>query len=118
MELPTLILVTVTIALALAIAFWAATVASQYTGLELLEVKCTAEGRGEAVAVTVTIANKGTKAATVLGVEVNGELKEVLLTVKPGETRTFEVEAPKARAVQVNVRTRAGEYLCATSVKG
>jgi len=117
-ELSTLILVAVTIAIALAVAFWAATVATQYTGLELLEVKCTAERREEAVAVTVTVANKGAKAATVLGVEVNGELKEVQLTVKPGETRTFEVEASKADTIQVNVRTRAGEYPCATSVKG
>jgi len=113
-----LILVAVTIAIALAVALWAATIATQHSGLELLEVKCSAERRGEAVAVTVTVTNKGTKASTVLGVEVNGELKEVQLTVKPGETGTFEVEASKADTVQVNVRTGAGEYPCVTSVKG
>jgi len=117
-ELSTLMLVAVTIALALAVAFWAATIATQYTGLELLEVKCTAERRGEAVAVTVTVANKGSKTATLVGVTVNGEPKEVRLTVKPGETGTFEVEAPKADTIQVNVRTSAGEYPCTTSVKG
>jgi uncharacterized protein (DUF58 family) len=117
-ELSTLILVAVTIAVALAVAFWAATVATQHTGIELLEVKCSAERRGEVVAVTVTVANKGTKAATVVGVEVNGEPKEVQLTVKPGETGALEVEASKADTIQVNVKTGAGEYPCVTSVKG
>jgi len=101
-----------------AVALWAATIATQSTGIELLEVKCSAERRGERVAVTVAVANKGTRAATVVGVVVNGEPKEVRLTVKPGETAAFEVEAPKADAVQVNVKTSGSEYPCLAPVRG
>jgi hypothetical protein len=117
-ELSTLLLVAVAAALAVAVALWAATIATQSTGIELLEVKCAAERRGERVAVTVAIANKGTRAATVVGVVVNGEPREVRLTVKPGETAAFEVEAPGADAVQVNVKTSGSEYPCLAPVRG
>ena len=118
MELSTLLLAAIAIALAVAIALWAAAIATQQTGLELLEVECKAEKRGEGVAVAVAVANKGSKAATVVEVVVNGEPKSFRLTVKPGEKVEFEVEAPKAGAVQVSVRTRAGEYPCLAPVGG
>ena len=118
MELSTLLLVAVAAALAVAVALWAATIATQSTGIELLEVKCAAERRGEKVAVTVAIANKGTRAATVVGVVVNGEPREVRLTVKPGETAALEVEAPGADAVQVSVKTSGSEYPCLAPVRG
>jgi len=117
-ELSTLLLIAIAIALAVAVALWSATIATQSTGIELLEVKCAAERRGEKVAVTVAIANKGTRAATVVGVVVNGEPREVRLTVKPGETAAFEVEAPGADAVQVNVKTSGSEYPCLAPVRG
>lgn len=118
MELSTLLLITVTIALAIAAAFWLAGIAAQHTGLELLEVKCSAERRGGQVAVKLTLFNRGTRAATVYEVSVNGERREVRLTVKPGETAELEVEAPSADAVQATVRTGAGEYPCLAPVRG
>ena len=118
MELSTLLLVAVAIALAMAIALWAAAIATQSTGIELLEVECAAERRGGSVAVEVRVANKGTKAATVVGVTVNGEHRGIQLAVKPGEALTFEVEAPNADAIQVNVKTSANEYPCIAPVRG
>jgi hypothetical protein len=53
-----------------------------------------------------------------VGVVVNGEPREVRLTVKPGETAAFEVEAPGADAVQVNVKTSGSEYPCLAPVRG
>lgn len=118
MEPSTLLLVAIAVAIAIAAALWAATIATYYTGFELLEVKCSAEKREGKVAVTVAVTNRGTKAAAVVGVAVNGEPREVQLTVKPGETRVFEVEAQKADTIQVNVKTGAGEYPCSTPVRG
>lgn len=118
MHFSMLLLIAVAVAAAIAVSFWVVNIATSYTGFEMLEVKCSAERDGGKVTVRLNLRNKGTSAATVLGVTVNNELKRVDLTVKPGEAVELTLQTENAYAVQVVVKTAGKEYPCMTPVHG
>lgn len=105
------VVLVVVVAVAVAAAFWLANIATQQTGLEILDLKASASRSGGKTVVTVYAWNRGTKPATIVAVKVNGQVYEQRVAVEPGSSASITVEAPPADALEVVVVTASGrEY--------
>ncbi|MEM4037771.1 MAG: hypothetical protein QW700_08280 [Desulfurococcaceae archaeon] len=113
-ELSTLLLVAVAIAVSVAVALWASNIAFYYTGFEMLDVSCRAGEGG----VTVTVRNRGTRPVTLISAVVEGEVRELGLTLRPGEHEELSLPVKREGVVQVEVRTPGKVYPCVVEVRG
>ncbi|MCS7104301.1 MAG: hypothetical protein NZ954_01890 [Thermofilaceae archaeon] len=118
MDVETLVLIGVAIAMAFAASFWVVNISTSFFGLELLEVKCSAERSSSGTVVLVSLKNKGNRAVTIVGAVVNGEVKPINLSIEPSEYVEVRFDAREAYTVQVVMKTVGREYPCITAVKG
>ncbi|MEM0093054.1 MAG: hypothetical protein QW753_01635 [Thermofilum sp.] len=112
------ILAAVVIALSVAAALWLANLATQQTGVELLEIKASAQKLGGKTLLTIHVQNRGTTAATLLYVKVNQQPHPAQVTLQPGGTATITLEVEAAsRLLQATVVTARNEYPLLVEVK-
>ena len=114
-----MLLVAVAVSVAVAAAFWLATIATQCTLLELLDVSCSAVKSGSRAEVQLRLHNRGQAAARIVGVAVNGrEIPVPEQAVEPGGLAVIRLEVNATPALEVEVRTSRGSYRCITRVDG
>lgn len=119
MEISILLLAAVTLVVAIAVAFWVSTIATQYTGLELLELSCAAARVGDETEVSIRIFNKGSVTATVTGVTVNGEKVDLpIQSVEPGKSNTISFRVSYYSTLEIAVKTAKNSYYCLARVDG
>lgn len=109
--LQAIILSAVAIAFSVAVAFWLVNIATQHTGIELVDVKATATRLDGRCQLTLHVYNRGTTTVTVLSVKVNAQPYPLQATVEPGRTATLTLEVQTDSPVlQVSVVTTRNEY--------
>ncbi len=105
----TVIIVAVAIAIAIAVASWLYSIYSGYGGYEALRILPSSYADAAKDEVVLYLRNEGTKAASIIAVEVNGVSINVNAIVNPGEQRQITVAIPKDQNGNPLIDVKAGD---------